>query len=155
MTRSANYPEMSKRIKRRDCQAFALLLGEPKVVLHLLAGPAFRRGMKVTLINSTVTANCCVMRCSECSHMFEYAVLPVLLLLALHSPQRVTQSHLKSHLQQHRHLRANARLTIDYIKQSTIAHSQRAGGLGDAQPHRFEAQLPYDFARVGRVMHVR
>ena len=45
-----------------------------------------------TLINSTVTANCCVMRYSKCSHMSEYAVLSVLLLLALHSPQRITQS---------------------------------------------------------------
>ena len=43
------------------------------------------------MINSTVAANCCVMRCSECSHMSEYAVLPVLLLLALHPPQRITQ----------------------------------------------------------------
>ena len=44
------------------------------------------------LINSTVTANCCVMRCSEYSHMSEYAAFPALLFLALHPPQRITQS---------------------------------------------------------------
>ena len=31
------------------------------------------------LINSTVAANYCVMRCSKCSHMSEYAALSVLL----------------------------------------------------------------------------
>ena len=44
------------------------------------------------LINSTVTANCCVMRCSKCSHMSEYAALSALLFLALYSPQRITQN---------------------------------------------------------------
>ena len=47
---------------------------------------------KEALINSTVAANCGVMRCSECSHMSEYAALPVLLFLALYSPQRITQN---------------------------------------------------------------
>ena len=47
---------------------------------------------KETLINSTHDGLCCVMRCSECSHMFEYAALLALLLLALYSPQRITQS---------------------------------------------------------------
>ena len=47
---------------------------------------------KETLIKSTVTANCCVMRCSKCSHMSEYAALSALLFLALYSPQRFTQS---------------------------------------------------------------
>ena len=35
--------------------------------------------IKETLINSTVAANYCVMRCSKCSHMSEYAALSVLL----------------------------------------------------------------------------
>ena len=47
---------------------------------------------KKTLIKSTVTANCCVMRCSKCSHMSEYAALSALLCLALYSTQRFTQS---------------------------------------------------------------
>ena len=46
--------------------------------------------MSKTTINSTVVANCCVTRCSQCSHMSEYAALAVLLFLALHPPQRVT-----------------------------------------------------------------
>ena len=54
---------------------------------------------KETLIKSTVTANCCVMRCSECSHMPEYAALSALgkpfirlAAIALYSTQRFTQS---------------------------------------------------------------
>ena len=35
--------------------------------------------VKKPLINSTVAANYCVMRCSKCSHMSEYAVLSALL----------------------------------------------------------------------------
>ena len=57
---------------------------------------AVHESLKETLINSTVTANCCVMRCSKCSHIFEYAALSALLLLALYSPQRITQSLLKT-----------------------------------------------------------
>ena len=52
--------------------------------------------LKETLINFTVAANCCVMRCSKCSHISEYAALSALLLLALYSPQRITQSLLNS-----------------------------------------------------------
>ena len=54
---------------------------------------------KETLIKSTVTANCCVMRCSECSHMPEYAALSALgkpfirlAAITLYSTQRFTQS---------------------------------------------------------------
>ena len=50
------------------------------------------KSFRETLINSTVTANCCVMRCSKCSHILKYAALSALLLLALYSPQRITQS---------------------------------------------------------------
>ena len=46
---------------------------------------------KKALIHSIVTANCGVMRCSECSYMLEYTALPVLLFLALHPPQRAEQ----------------------------------------------------------------
>ena len=46
---------------------------------------------KEALINSTVTANCCVMRCSKSSHMSEYAAVSALLFLALYSTQRITQ----------------------------------------------------------------
>ena len=56
----------------------------------------YREWFKETLINSTVTANCGVMRCSKCSHMSEYAALSALLFLALYSPQRIIQSLLKS-----------------------------------------------------------
>ena len=51
--------------------------------------------LKKTLIKSTVTANCCVMRCSKSSHMSEYAAVSALLFLALYSTQRFTQSLLK------------------------------------------------------------
>ena len=62
--------------------------------LLLVVIERFAGGVEKPLINSTVAANCCVMRCSQCSHIFEYAALAVLLLLALHPPQRVTQGFL-------------------------------------------------------------
>ena len=67
--------------------ANSALLQDIKAVLER-ARAQVTQTVKKPLINSTVAANCCVMRCSECSHILKYAVLPVLLLLALHPPQR-------------------------------------------------------------------
>ena len=43
------------------------------------------------------------MRCSKCSHISEYAALSALLLLALYSPQRITQSLLSNTTNHQRH----------------------------------------------------
>ena len=68
-----------------------MLFGQEVMWLVVLAAWTIREA----LINSTVSANCCVMRCSKSSHMSEYAAVSALLFLALYSTQRITQNLLR------------------------------------------------------------
>ena len=77
------------------------------------------------------------MRCSECSHMSEYAALLALLFLALYSPQRITQNLPRSQIDSsktapilpHQHIQGQTRsvqgtqLGVDQIQRGAQQNS--------------------------------